>query len=87
LRIRFYDKSVRGEFAARYGAAVGEAFRTLGLPAPDFSKLSRQEALATIEQFRQAAGAPPRSDVAEAWTALDRFRALDPSFVRTDWVH
>lgn len=87
LRIRFYEKSVRGEFAKRYGNEVGEAFRSLGLPAPDFSKLSRSEALAAIEQFRNAAGAPPRSDVAEAWTTLDRFRSLNPSFVKTDWIY
>lgn len=87
LRVRFYEKSVRGEFASRYGGQLGEAFRSLGLPSPDFSKLSREEALAQIETFREAAGAPPRSDVAEAWTILDRFARLDPAFVKTEWCH
>lgn len=87
LRARFYEKSVRGEFAARYGDQVGDAYRALGLPAPDFSKLTRAEALSSIERFQNAAGAPPRPDVAGAWTVLDRLRALNPSFVRTDWIY
>lgn len=87
LRVRFYEKSVRSEFAAAYGEQVGVAFTALGLPVPDFSKLSRQEALATIERFRAAAGAPPRADVAGAWIVLDRFRSLDPALVSSRWCH
>jgi hypothetical protein len=78
LRVRYYP-SVRAQFAEAHGAAIERGFRALGLPAPDFAKLSRKEALAVIASFENAIAATPLAPI------LRGLATLDPNVVLERW--
>ncbi len=85
LRIRYYEEGVRTAFANRYGAGVIAAFGAGGLPAPDFAKLSRADALQEIaaleKQLSEVARMSP--DAERGLAALRGLRDLSPDVVRT----
>jgi hypothetical protein len=54
IRLLYWD-NVRSFFQATHVRAIAAAYAELGLPAPDFSKMSRKEAVETVEKFQLAA--------------------------------
>jgi hypothetical protein len=56
LRLRFWESSVRGEIASRYGAQINDALTNAGLAPVDFHALSRKDALAVIDRYRDVKG-------------------------------
>jgi hypothetical protein len=59
LRLRFYEQSVRGEFARAYGATIDAGLARLGLPPADFAHLSRADAIAVAREAAARAPATP----------------------------
>ena len=59
IRLLFYDKSVKASFAREYRSPIVAGYDALGMPAPDFSRLSRKQALASITEFEEKADAKP----------------------------
>jgi LysM repeat protein len=57
IRLVFYGQ-VAGKFNQAHAAEIQQGFQAMGLPVPDFSKLSRADAVKAIDAF-QAAIAPP----------------------------
>lgn len=53
LKLRFYQ-NVSDNFQKTFGPELEAAYKELGLPMPDFSKLSRREAVKEIEKFQAA---------------------------------
>lgn len=86
LRIRYYA-AVRSKFAKTHEPAIANGFRALGLPAPDFAKLSRRDALAAVASFEAALARhphPPRPAAILAPTVRG-FATLDPNVVLERW--
>ena len=79
----------KGKFQAKYGGALKDAYRELGLkpPAENFAKMSRKEAMGEIDRVVKAisqAGYP--KSLEPAFDALRALRGLDASVLRTSWV-
>jgi hypothetical protein len=87
LRARFYEQSVRGEFAARHGALIASALQRLGLPPADFAALSRKEALQVTESVRDRAPSSRDRDVTRARALLSGLAALRPDVIPEGWCH
>ncbi len=87
LRLRFYEKGVRTEFAQKHGAAIARVFERLGLPRADFSELSRKEALEVVRAFRERAGGNSDPEVARVRHHLDGLAELSPNVIPTGWCH
>lgn len=85
FRVRFYETGVRSGFQKAYGAEIGRAFSALGLDVPDWATLSRQDAMAKIDDFRRAAGTPPPPAYADAARHLEALASLDPGVISEDW--
>ncbi len=88
LRIRFYE-TVRTELVNEHGPQVRDAFESLGLPVPDFTRLSRKEAVVAIQAFEAKARAtsPLPEAAAKAEKLLVGFRKLDPAVIPSAWCH
>jgi hypothetical protein len=88
IRALFYDQSIRGRFQTTHGATVAQGYQALGLTAPDFSKLSRAEALASIRGFEAKlaqSGTPPASATA-AQALLNGLWNLDSRVIHPNWI-
>lgn len=86
LKLRYYEH-VAQNFSQTFGPEVKAAYAELGLEAPDFSRLSRRQAVEAIERFEQAYGEkfrpkfPHANDASEPAVAapsptVERGRAL-----------
>lgn len=87
LRLLYYPKIAK-RFAAAYGSQIETSHRQLGLPVPDFRKLTRAEAVAAISDFEVAmqSGPPPAAAV-ELWPWLNEgLRQLDPLRIPASWL-
>jgi hypothetical protein len=51
VRARYYEEGVRRSIAETYGPALRDAWRSVGLPPPDFARMTRHEALRSIADF------------------------------------
>ena len=70
--------SVREVFQKRYGREISAAYEQLDLNSPDFSKLSRKEALEDIEDFEDnVIKHPNNAAIASAWKKLKGLRDLN----------
>jgi hypothetical protein len=87
LRLRFYERGVRAQFAQKHGAAIDSAFDALGLPRADFGTLSRKDALAVIAAFRDALVARPVANVVHVARVLDGLAELRPTVIEAGWCH
>jgi peptidoglycan hydrolase-like protein with peptidoglycan-binding domain len=89
IRLNFYDASVKGKFQSAHAAKIRDGFAALGLPAPDFSKLSRKEALEKIAEFERKLGSKsPKPAAAQALLPLltGGLRDLDRRQIPETWV-
>ncbi|GIW72574.1 MAG: hypothetical protein KatS3mg102_2116 [Planctomycetota bacterium] len=89
IRLIFFDHPVKVRFQETFGAQIEAGYRALGLQPPDFSQLSRAEALAAIERFERALTqrVPPPREAAELLPILvDGLRDLRPSVIPNTWV-
>lgn len=86
LRLRYYGP-VRERFAATNRGAIADGFRALGLPAPDFAKLARKDALAAMATFDFALARHPNPPAAATTLAptLRGFANLDPKTIPESW--
>lgn len=87
LRLLYYPKIAK-RFAQAYSAQIEASHRQLGLPVPDFRKLSRGEAIAAIADFESAmASGPPPEAAVELWPWLNEgLRQLDPLRIPASWL-
>lgn len=89
IRLNFYDASVKGKFQAAHAPKIAAGFAAVGLPAPDFSKLSRKEALQQISAFEaKLNGMNPKPAAAQTLKPLltDGLRDLRTSQIPNTWV-
>lgn len=89
LRVRFYEKSVRGEIARRYGASLTAGYRALGLAVPDFSTMDRRSALRALTSFQEklAATKPPPPEARAVAKLVEGLRTLDRGVVPDEFIH
>jgi len=85
--LRYYEHGVRREFQREHGRTIASGYRSLGLPAPDFARLSRKEALGAARAFESALNSVRNPDPAalETSTLLVALSKLDPARIRPEW--
>lgn len=89
IKLNFYESNIRGRFQQAYAQSIASGYAAVGLPAPDFSRLTRKEALAQIAAFEAKLDAMPRKpDAALALRGLlvDGLRNLRAPAVPMNWV-
>jgi hypothetical protein len=87
LRLRFYDQSVRGEFARAYGAAVDAGLSRLGLPPADLVHLSRADAIAVAQEAAARAPAAPTLVMRRALSLLTALTDLREDVIPDRFCH
>jgi hypothetical protein len=85
--LRYYEQGVRREFQRAHGDTIAKGYERLGLSAPDFSRLSRKEALDEIKSFETSFARldNAHASVGDARTLLNALFVLDPAYVRPEW--
>lgn len=87
IRLIYYDKHVKKRFAQEHGAQIKAGYESLGLQAPDFSKLSRKEALEQIERFEDKLGSTIPGPAERLLPLLTNgLRDLRSSVVPNNWI-
>ena len=88
LRVRFHA-TVSSELVTEHGGTIRGAYESLGLPVPDFTQLSRKEAMDAIGVFEAKARArsPLPAAAAKARAILKGLRELDPAVIPSAWCH
>jgi hypothetical protein len=86
IRLIYFD-AIRVAFSTHNRSAIASGYAALDLPAPDFSRLDRKQALAAIDAFVAKAG--PKSP--EAVTRLrpllvDGLRNLSGRYIPENWI-
>jgi hypothetical protein len=89
IRMVFYDSHVKGRFQREYGAQIQAGYADLGLQAPDFSTLSRAQAMAEVDRYEAALGAAnqPGARATQLRSLLvDGLRNLRAEQIPVDWI-
>ncbi len=89
IRLLYFTKHVAPRFQETHGTAIREGFSSLGLPAPDFSRLSRADALRVISDFERAASsatAVPGAAARLAPLLTEGLRELKAARIPDAWI-
>lgn len=89
IRLIYYSATVAPKFQQCYGDQINEGFRAVGMTPPNFSTLSRKDALAQIAAFEQKlASTNPQPELARRLLPLltEGLRDLNPSRIPDGWV-
>jgi len=89
IRLNFYDSMVKGKFQGAHAAKITAGFGAVGLPAPDFSTLSRKDALAQVAAFEaKLKSMSPKPAAAQTLLPLltDGIRDLKASQIPSTWI-
>ena len=88
IRILYYRATVASHFTTEHWDAIRSGYASMGKQAPDFSSLSRRDALASIETFvEQARVAEAPQPARELASLLERgLRDLKPDVIPEGWV-
>jgi hypothetical protein len=89
IRLLYFNATVTKHFQQEYGTEIKRGYAKLGLKAPDFTKISRAQALQEVEKFNakldKTPGASP--DVQQVGALLQRgIQDLDPGVIPDGWV-
>ena len=89
IRLIYYKKAIAPKFQANHGDAINKGYAALGMTAPNFSSMSRKDALAQIAAFEAKLARTPDAP-AEARNLLplltEGLRDLNPSRVPFAWI-
>lgn len=89
IRLLYFTKTIAPRFQSTHGEKVRAGFEAAGLPVPDFSKLSRAEALASIAAFEQAAsGLNPQPRAVQTLLPMltEGLRDLSAARIPESWI-
>jgi hypothetical protein len=87
IRLIFYDRYVRGKFAREYASQIATGYGALGMAAPDFGRLSRKQAIASIASFEMKANAK-EVDAAERLRPIlvEGLLQLSGTYIPENWL-
>ena len=89
IRLLYFNATVAPRFAKTYAAPIQSGYRELGLPVPDFARLSRAEAVASVDAYLKKLDKTPGASAGAQNLAslLQRgVKDLDPSVIPDGWV-
>ena len=80
IRLLYYGL-ISSKFSEHYGSQLADGYAQTGVAMPDFSKLSRGQAIDAIEEFQAAGGSGSALDLLQRG-----LRDLDNAVIPTNWV-
>jgi hypothetical protein len=87
IRLIFYDASVKGNFGRAYRSVIGPGYEALGMAPPDFARMTRKEALASISVFEEKADANRNEAVEKLRPYLvEGLLQLSERYIPVSWV-
>jgi hypothetical protein len=88
IRLLFYKTNIGPRFEGQYGSSVQAGYRALGMTPPNFSTMSRAEAMASIQEYRNrlAANQDPPTAARNAELALAGLWNLDSRIIPETWI-
>jgi hypothetical protein len=89
IRLLYFTKNVAPRFQETHGAAIRDGFGALGMSAPNFSTLSRADAMRVVSEFeRKAASTSPLPAAAQRLLPMltDGLRDLKASQIPDSWI-
>jgi hypothetical protein len=87
IRLLYFKKTIRAKFANQHAAQLSKGYRAVGIPRPDYSKLSRKACLDEVAKFEQAAGNNPSPDAAKVKELLIQgLKNLEKTHIPANWI-
>jgi hypothetical protein len=88
IRRLFYETNIGPRFQQAHGSRIQQGYQALGLPPPDFSRLSRGDALRSIDQFRAKLDQTPGAAAAahNLLPLLNGLWNLEPQHIPETWI-
>lgn len=89
IRLLYYSATVARHFSNEYKHEIQRGYAKLGMSAPDYSRMSRAQALRAVQTYlarlEKTRNAPPEAE--QAGTLLQRgIQDLDPGVIPDGWV-
>jgi hypothetical protein len=87
IRLIYFKKTIRVKFASQHATQLSNAYKSIGIPQPDYAKLSRKACLDEIGKFEQAARNNPSSQVVEMKELLIQgLKNLEKTHIPANWI-
>lgn len=87
VRLLHYDSSIKRNFAVNYRSQIEAGYSALQMPTPDFSQLSRKQALSAVSAFTKNLNAASPQASAQLGLLLTKgLRDLDQQYIPTTWI-
>jgi hypothetical protein len=89
IRLIYYSKNVAPKFQNHHQDAIKNGYEAMGMPAPDFSKLSRSDAMTQISLFEDKiknSDAPPAAAQSLLPLLSGGLRDLNSSIIPATWI-
>lgn len=87
IRLLYYDKTVKKAFATHHAALIASGYSALAIPVPDFARLSRKEALASIAEFEARASTTTKEPAERLRPYLtEGLRQLKEQYIPVNWI-
>lgn len=87
IRLLFYNSHIRHRFDEHYKGDIQAGYQSLGLEAPNFSTMTRQQAMHAIDAFRAQAGDGDGNPAAQiALQHLNGLWNLDSNTIPQNWI-
>lgn len=90
IRLMYFTKTVAPNFQKHHAANIAAGYGAVGLPPPDFSTLSRKDALAQVATFEQKVNQLGANAPASARSLLTQLhsglRDLNPAAIPPNWI-
>ncbi|HEX8832636.1 MAG TPA: hypothetical protein VF719_00475, partial [Abditibacteriaceae bacterium] len=89
IRLIYYTATVAPRFTRHYTREIQQGYAAVGLPAPDYSRLSRAQALAHIQKYNRKVKQMPKAPMQATRLAhllQHGLVQLDPQIIYDGWV-
>jgi len=87
VRLLHYDSSIKRNFAVNYRSQIEAGYSALKMPIPDFSQLSRKQALSAVSAFTKNLNAASPQAAAQLGLLLTKgLRDLDQQYIPITWI-
>ncbi len=87
IRLLFFDARLKGRFAGAYRSLIANGYTALGIPAPDFARLSRRDAVNEVARFQSKAD-ETQDEAAEALrpVLVEGLLQLSSRYIPENWM-
>lgn len=89
IRLIYFDKNIKANFALQNAIIIRSGYRSLGMPEPNYSLLSRKECLGEILKFKASINFQLKApqDAVKLYRYLhEGLQSLNPAYIPENWI-